>query len=64
MLALLVIREVLAFLAKRKNGNGHSSGEQPLSYWQQEFRLAVKDSIREDMNRLEAKIDRLLEARR
>lgn len=59
-LTVIVLREVFAFLGKHKR-NGTTSGDQPLSYWQQEFRAAVKDAIREDMNRIEYKIDLLLD---
>lgn len=59
MLAILVIREVLTFLAKRKNGNGHKSGELDPAYWQREFRAAVKDSVGEQLDRIERHLERL-----
>ena len=58
-LAIIILREVFTFLGKQKR-NG-KSGELDPAYWQREFRAAVKDAIREDMNRIESKVDRLLE---
>lgn len=44
VLALLVLREVFAFLKVRK-ANG--SGERPVEYWTQEIRKIVREELRD-----------------
>lgn len=65
LLALMVIREVLAFLAKRKNGNGHNAGEMAPSYWTKDYRDAVREVTAEQiaprLERIERQLERLLE---
>lgn len=63
ILALLVIREVLAFLGKRKNGNGSKAGDMDPAFWKHEFRDAVKDSVGEQLDRIERSLDRISEQR-
>jgi hypothetical protein len=60
-LAVIVLREVFAFLGKHKRNGNSKSGEMDPAFWQREFRAAVKDAIREDLHRIEDKINRLLD---
>ena len=47
IIALLLLREVFKFLSDRqKKSNGTTvSGDKTVEFWQQEIRLAVKDSV-------------------
>ena len=46
VVAILVIREVLKFLARPKNGNGgQSAGQKSVEFWQNEHRTTIKDSM-------------------
>lgn len=49
VLTILVLREVFAFLGKRKQANGDDSGAQPTDYWRRVNREVANEALRDSV---------------
>ena len=54
LLAYLLVKEMLAFASKHKNGKNGSSGQQAPSYWILEFQRAVEQGNKPVIERLDS----------
>lgn len=60
ILALLIVREVLTFLGKKK-GVSRDAGAQDVAYWNKDYRDAVREVNAETLGPRLERIERLLE---
>lgn len=62
LVAYLVIKEVLNFLSKRKNGRAENgaSGEKSTSYWRETIREIIEQAIKDSMSKRNEDIRNIL----